>query len=72
MNRSSTLALPQPPSSLLCLPLELQKQPLVLYIRRYGHRLGVAVLDLGVPKQAFDPFPVEANNDLAIDDSGRT
>ncbi len=32
----------------------------------------LAVLDLGVPKQAFDPFPVEANNDLAIDDSGRT
>lgn len=63
---------PQPSPGLPCLSLKLQEQLLVLHIRRYGHRLGVAVLDLGVPKQAFDPFPVEANNDLAIDDSGRT
>ncbi len=34
--------------------------------------MGVAVLHLRDPKQALDPFPVEADNDLAIDDRGRT
>ena len=34
--------------------------------------MGVAVLHLRVPKQAFDPFPVEADDQLAIDDRGRT